>query len=175
MPRVPTPCLALYTGECKPGTAVRGRPWTTRKPRGPGHTGGSQRNGPVRGGLEQRKAVSEQAAGRVARSRDVARMEDGPGGPGAPDGPAPVTGYRAINRTARQSSHSPDGLRLRASVTLRDLEFDPLPLFETAVAIHLDGGEVHEHVPATVDRDEAVALVRVEPLDGALSHYPTTP
>jgi hypothetical protein len=34
---------------------------------------------------------------------------------------------------------------------------------------------VHEHVPATVDRDEAVALVRVEPLDGALSHYPTTP
>src|SRR6266536_6511544 len=100
-------------------------------------------------------------------------------GPGHTPGPVmarhPSPGHRAINRTATPSSHSPDGLRLRAAVTLRDLEFDPLPLFEAAVAIHLDGGEVHEHVPATVDRDEAVALVRVEPLDGALSHYPTTP
>src|SRR5215831_20190808 len=64
---------------------------------------------------------------------------------------------------------------LRPAIAVLDVELDPLPLLEAAVAIHLDGGEVHEHVPTTVDRDEAVALVRVEPLDGALSHYPTTP
>jgi hypothetical protein len=29
---------------------------------------------------------------------------------------------------------------------------------------------VDEDVPTTVDRDEAIALVRVEPFDGALSH-----
>jgi hypothetical protein len=32
---------------------------------------------------------------------------------------------------------------------------------------------VDEDIPTTVDRDEAVALVRVEPFDGALSHYST--
>src|SRR5206468_2315930 len=72
-------------------------------------------------------------------------------------------------------SDGADRRRLRPAIALLDVEFDPLPLLEAAVAIHLDGGEVHEHVPTTVDRDEAVALVRVEPLDGALSHYPTTP
>src|SRR5580693_5014117 len=72
-------------------------------------------------------------------------------------------------------SRSPDCLRLRAAIALRDLELDPLPFFKGAVAIHLDGGEVHKHVPATVDRDEAVALVRVEPLDGALSHSQQLP
>src|ERR1700722_16214517 len=102
----------------------------------------------------------------------------GPGGV-LPRGPRwPGTRSRAPGHQPNceaELAHSPDGLRLRASVTLRDLEFDPLPLFEAAVAIHLDGGEVHEHVPATVDRDEAVALVRVEPLDGALSHYQQLP
>src|SRR6266699_6815527 len=72
-------------------------------------------------------------------------------------------------------SDGADRRRLRPAIALLDVEFDPLPLLEAAVAIHLDGGEVHEHIPTTVDRDEAVALVRVEPLDGALSHYPTTP
>src|SRR5262249_49823623 len=64
----------------------------------------------------------------------------------------------------------PHGLGLRAPVALSDLELHPLALFEGAVAIRLDGGEVDEDVPTTVDRDEAVALVRVEPFDGALSH-----
>src|SRR5689334_19536441 len=73
------------------------------------------------------------------------------------------------------SSHGANGLGLRPALALRDVEFDPLPLLKAAVAIHQDGGVVHEHVPATVDRDEVVALVRVEPLDGALSHYSTTP
>src|SRR5215467_1077624 len=69
----------------------------------------------------------------------------------------------------------PHGLGLRSPVALRDFELHPLALFEGAVAICLDGGEVDEDVPTTVDRDEAVALVRVEPFDGALSHYQQLP
>src|SRR5271169_6918555 len=64
---------------------------------------------------------------------------------------------------------------LRAPVALRDLELDPLSLFEGAVAIRLDSREVDEDVLATVDGDEAVSLVRVEPLDGALSHSKQLP
>src|SRR5580693_4767296 len=64
---------------------------------------------------------------------------------------------------------------LRASVALRDLELDPLPLFEGAVAIRLDSREVDEDVLATVDGDKAVSLVRVEPFDGALSHSKQLP
>src|SRR5262249_34595593 len=48
-----------------------------------------------------------------------------------------------------------NGLGLRPALTLRDVEFDPLALLKAAVAIHHDGSVVHEHVPATVDRDEA--------------------
>src|ERR1700751_2198708 len=68
-----------------------------------------------------------------------------------------------------------DLVGLRAPVALRDLELDPLPLFEGAVAIRLDSREVDEDVLATVDGDEAVSLVRVEPLDGALSHSKQLP
>src|SRR5215467_1989651 len=86
----------------------------------------------------------------------------------------PIFGYRAMIGPNERSGHA-DRLRLRPTLALRDIEFDPLALLQAAVAIHHDGGVVHEHVPATVDRDEAVPLVRVEPLDGALSHYSTTP
>src|SRR3954452_13645658 len=62
-------------------------------------------------------------------------------------------------------------LRLRALLALGDLEFDPLVLLESAVAAHLDGREVDEHVSTpAVDGDEAKALVRVEPLHGSLRH-----
>src|SRR6266404_750330 len=64
---------------------------------------------------------------------------------------------------------------LRAPVALRDLELDPLALFEGAVAIRLDSREVDEDVLATVDGDKAVSLVRVEPFDGALSHSKQLP
>src|SRR5882757_4438565 len=62
-----------------------------------------------------------------------------------------------------------------APVALRDLELDPLSLFEGAVPIRLDRGEVDENVLATVDGNEAVSLVRVKPLDGALSHSKQLP
>src|SRR5271169_5862166 len=64
---------------------------------------------------------------------------------------------------------------LRAPVALRDLELDPLSLFEGAVAIRLDSREMDENVLATVDGDKAVSLVRVEPFDGALSHSKQLP
>src|SRR6516164_6846537 len=64
---------------------------------------------------------------------------------------------------------------LRAPVALRDLELDPLSLLEGAVAIRLDSREMDENVLATVDGDKAVSLVRVEPLDGALSHSKQLP
>src|SRR5206468_6526174 len=38
------------------------------------------------------------------------------------------------------------------------------------VAVHLDSREVDEHVLPAVDGDEAVTLLGVEPLDGALCH-----
>src|SRR5882757_5993752 len=85
-------------------------------------------------------------------------------------GPAPR--HRGAGPPARQSEvlHGPDGVCLRSAIALRDLEFHPLSLFQGAVPIRLDSREMDEHVPTVVDRDKAVALVRVEPLDGALSH-----
>src|SRR5512132_1703864 len=59
---------------------------------------------------------------------------------------------------------------LRALGTLLDVEFDCLPFFERAVAGRLDRREVYEYVRAFLRRDEAVALVRVEPLDGSNGH-----
>src|SRR5215468_2946541 len=51
-----------------------------------------------------------------------------------------------------------------------DVELDLLPFFQAAAAATGDGAEVHEHVRAALDRDEAVAFVAVEPLHGALRH-----
>src|SRR5262249_6396822 len=61
-------------------------------------------------------------------------------------------------------------LGLRALLALGDLELDPRPVVEGLVPVHVDRGEVDEHVLPTVDCDEAVALLAVEPLDGALRH-----
>src|SRR5579859_6300938 len=81
-----------------------------------------------------------------------------------------------VNPGPRANLRDHDNLvGLSASVALRDLELDPLPLFEGAVAIRLDSREVDENVLATVDGDKAVSLVRVEPLDGALSHSKQLP
>src|ERR1700710_1308573 len=55
--------------------------------------------------------------------------------------------------------------------TRADLENDLLALFEDLVAPHINGGVVNENVlPATFDRDKAVAFFSVEPLDGSVRH-----
>src|SRR5437899_8960899 len=77
---------------------------------------------------------------------------------------------RCPARVSRGSGDDPDVLRLRAFLTLRDLELDTLSVFQRLVAVHLDRREVDEDVLPPVDRDEAVALLAVEPLDGALCH-----
>src|SRR6266511_84567 len=52
----------------------------------------------------------------------------------------------------------------------RDVELDSLPLFERAVAVGLDRAEMHEDVRAGLGRNEAIALVGVEPLHGSNRH-----
>src|SRR5690242_14398480 len=79
---------------------------------------------------------------------------------------------RLISRSGALPGSGDDAnlLGLRALLALRDLEFHALAVFERLVAVHLDRGEVDEHVLPPVDRDEAGALLAVEPLHGALCH-----
>src|SRR5256714_9447866 len=63
-----------------------------------------------------------------------------------------------------------DVFRLGSFLALGDVELDLLPFLQAAVAAAGDRAEVHEHVLATIDRDEAVALVAVEPLHSPLRH-----
>src|SRR5690348_17505661 len=130
------------------------------------------------------------AAGTHATVKRWRREGECPGTPerhgsGNQIGPAPagpgrlvVPGRSVVPRAARATSELRDHdnlVGLRASVALRDLELDALSLFEGAVTIRLDRGEMDENVLATVDGDEAVSLVRVKPLDGALSHSKQLP
>src|SRR5258708_10917418 len=68
------------------------------------------------------------------------------------------------------SADDPDVFRLGSLLALRDVELDLLPLLKAAVAATGDRAEVHEHVRAALDHDEAVAFVAVEPLHRALRH-----
>src|SRR6187431_3240534 len=79
----------------------------------------------------------------------------------APAGPMPAEG--ALSERA-------DVLGLFALTSGGHVELDALTLGEALVAVTLDCGEVDEHVVATLTSDEAVALLAVEPLHGALCH-----
>src|SRR2546421_10664705 len=68
------------------------------------------------------------------------------------------------------SGNDPDVFRLGSLLALGDVELDLLPFLQAAVAAAGDRAEVHEHILAALDRDEAVALVAVEPLHSALRH-----
>src|SRR5260370_20318590 len=71
---------------------------------------------------------------------------------------------------AGASADGPDVLGLASLLALGDVELGLLPFLEAAVAAPGDRAEVHEHVRAALDRDEAVALVAVEPLHRPLRH-----
>src|SRR6266852_8021565 len=71
---------------------------------------------------------------------------------------------------AGASAGDPDVFRLGPLLALRDVELDLLPFLQAAVAATGDRADMHEHVRATLDRDETVALVAVEPLHSALRH-----
>jgi len=71
-----------------------------------------------------------------------------------------------------------DGLdvrRLRALLALGHLELDCLSLGEGAEAIPCDAAEVNEDVLSTFSRDEAVALLVAEPLDGPAQNVSLLP
>ena len=62
-------------------------------------------------------------------------------------------------------------LQEHVPLALHDLELDALVLVQAAVAVRLDRREVHEDVgAAAVLRDEAEALLSVEPLHSSLCH-----
>src|SRR6266700_4557087 len=63
-----------------------------------------------------------------------------------------------------------DVFRLRSLLALGDVELDLLSFLQAAVATTRDRAEMHEHVLAALDRDEAIAFVAVEPLHSALCH-----
>src|ERR1051325_338263 len=64
-----------------------------------------------------------------------------------------------------------EALRGCLSAVLDELELNGLTLVQRAKARALDCGNVNEHVLSTLLRlNEAVALRRVEPLNGALRH-----
>src|SRR5215472_9144159 len=68
------------------------------------------------------------------------------------------------------SADDRDVLRLRSLLALGDVELDLLAFLKGAVAAPIDRAEVHEHVGATLNLDETVALLGVEPLHIALRH-----
>src|SRR5204863_6385822 len=78
----------------------------------------------------------------------------------------------------RRSAEGGDLAGLGPLLALLDVERHALAFVEALVPVLLDRGVVHEHVrAATVGCEEAVALLAVEPLDGAFCHScsPRTP
>src|SRR6185437_8452394 len=69
-----------------------------------------------------------------------------------------------------RSADDLDVFRLGPLLALGNVELDLLPFLQIAVAVTDDSAEVHEHVLATIDSDETVALVAVEPFHSALRH-----
>src|SRR5271157_4130769 len=79
-------------------------------------------------------------------------------------------GASGMALAADASGNDPDVFRLGSLLALGDVELDLLSFLQAAVAAAGDRAEVHEHVRAALDRDEAVAFVAVEPLHSALRH-----
>src|SRR5262252_7925519 len=69
-----------------------------------------------------------------------------------------------------RGSGGADAGGLRALRALGDLELHALVLLQAAEAVAVNLGIVHEDVRSVGAGDEAIALLRVEPLDGSLCH-----
>jgi hypothetical protein len=81
----------------------------------------------------------------------------------------PPTEVGGSFRCMELDSDQTDVLGFLALATRGDIELDLLSLIERPVAIALDAGEVDEDVVTLFPRNEAEALLGVEPLDGACS------
>ena len=109
--------------------------------------------GPRRGGTPPERGSSWTLVRRGGASRAIVRVS------------VPGDRGRALG------SERTDVRGLRALLALTDLEADLLTIVEGLVALALDRREVNEQVLAAFGwGDEPVALVGVEPLDGALWH-----
>src|SRR5215510_6882908 len=115
----------------------------------------------VRGGLRG-------AAGRAARRTAMTAGRSPPARQTAIPPCRPLNAGAAVAAAALVDDL--DVLRLGSLLALRDVELDLLPFVEAAVAATSDRAEVHEHIRATFNLDEAVAFVAVEPLHRALRH-----
>src|SRR5262245_63233321 len=76
-------------------------------------------------------------------------------------------------RNGTERSALPDVARLQALRPLHDLELHTLALGKRLESLSLDRGEMHEHVLATLLRDETKTLRVVEPLHGTRRHLLT--
>src|SRR5207237_5964617 len=75
------------------------------------------------------------------------------------------------HRPSGRLLHSADVRRLQTLVPLLHLELHLLTLLKTAIASHLDGAVVNEHISPTVGlRDEPVTLLGVEPFHRTNRH-----
>src|SRR5215470_7140269 len=95
--------------------------------------------------------------------------EPGPTGTGRADEPA-LTCQAGEGWLRLARLDGPDAAGLQALRALGELELHSLVLLQAAEAGALDFRVVHEHVRTAVTGDEAEALLRVEPLHGALFH-----
>src|ERR1700689_2829262 len=91
---------------------------------------------------------------------------------GAPDpqGAGPRLGVFSLAGLACRGSGSADVGGLRTLRALGYLELHVLVLLEATEAVAVNLGVVHEDIRSVGAGDEAVALLRVEPLDGSLCH-----
>ena len=79
---------------------------------------------------------------------------------------------RASHHGRQDLAARPEVHRGRFSAVLLDLELDLLTFIERAQSGALDGGDVHEDIPAsTCGLNETIALLRVEPLHRSARHF----
>src|SRR6516165_282871 len=88
----------------------------------------------------------------------------------APAGAGPRSGCYPLQAWPARGSDGANAGGLRALRALGYLELHVLVLLEAAEAVAVNLGVVHEDVRSVGTGDEAVALLRVEPLDGSLCH-----
>src|SRR5947208_2685899 len=89
--------------------------------------------------------------------------------------PAHADGSLLRIRPASPLGHGAYVRRLGPLGALRHIELDLLVLLQVPVSGALDRAEVHEDVGAVLLGDEAVALLRAEPLHRAGGHVPFPP
>src|SRR6266545_2144422 len=168
--------VALRGADRDPRGAVgRGQPRLGARPEpvggaAPLRAGGTQPEGRARPGGEARRAAAA-----TARHLHPGRCDQGvrrDRGRADRRRPRPATASVRLRVLLRDLAHVGG---LQALGAFQDLELDHLALVQGPEPVHLDRGEMYEYVLTVRTGDEAVALVRVEPLYDAGGHLPVPP